>query len=250
MEFAGSIHHKTGGKIICCRVPCGHAHCEQERPELSRLGNRKSLEKSDDGCDSQRRSANKRRGNCVCQRIGFIRDSNASRRYTGSSISHKTLRRSRVHSPLDQWLKTTTHQKWQTDGMQHDELGTLRSSWSMDKLFKLIFTYISYTSITRSRNPYTVQAVNIGDQVGTHLHRFFCPVTQHQVRNLAPSWIRDMLDNFNGSLSPIEHCALVRGMIAPPVVPTRPDSDFGTIVWRAWQIIPAGCAVYHRWFLD
>ena len=72
-----------------------------------------------------------------------------------------------------------------------------------------------------------------GDQVGTHLHRFFCPVTQHEVRNLAPSWIRDMLDNFNGSLSPIEHCALVRGMIAPPVVPTRPDSDFGTIVWHA-----------------
>ena len=83
-----------------------------------------------------------------------------------------------------------------------------------------------------------------GDQVGTHLHRFFCPVTQHQVRNLAPSWIRDMLDNFSGSLSPVEHCALVRGMIAPPVVPTRPDSDFGTIVWHAWEIIPAGCAVY------
>ena len=83
-----------------------------------------------------------------------------------------------------------------------------------------------------------------GDQVGTHLHRFFCPVTQHQVRKLAPSWIRDMLDNFNGSLSPIEHCALVRGMIAPPVVPTRPDSDFGTFVWHVWQIIPVGCVVY------
>ena len=42
----------------------------------------------------QRRSANKRRGNSVCQRIGFIRDSNASRRYTGSSLTRKTLRRS------------------------------------------------------------------------------------------------------------------------------------------------------------
>ena len=28
------------------------------------------------------------------------------------------------------------------------------------------------------------------------------------------------------------------------VVPTRPDSDFGTFVWHAWQIIPAGCVVY------
>ena len=35
--------------------------------------------KSDDGCDRQRRSANKRWSNGVCQRIGFIRDSKASR---------------------------------------------------------------------------------------------------------------------------------------------------------------------------
>ena len=70
-----------------------------------------------------------------------------------------------------------------------------------------------------------------GDQVGTHLHRFFCPATKQQVLNLAPSWIRDMLDNFNGTLSPVEHCALVRGMVALPVVPTRPDSDYETIVW-------------------
>ena len=53
-----------------------------------------------------------------------------------------------------------------------------------------------------------------------------------------------MLDNFNGTLSPVEHCALVRGMVAPPVVPTRPDSDYETIVWYAWQSIPAGCTVY------
>ena len=33
-------------------------------------------------------------------------------------------------------------------------------------------------------------------------------------------------------------------MVAPPVVPTRPDSDYGTIVWHTWQIIPAGCSVY------
>ena len=39
--------------------------------------------KSDDGGNSQRRGANERRGNSVCQRIGFFRDSKASRRYTG-----------------------------------------------------------------------------------------------------------------------------------------------------------------------
>ena len=40
---------------------------------------------SDDGCYSQWRSANKYGSNSVRQRIGFIRDNEASRRYTGSS---------------------------------------------------------------------------------------------------------------------------------------------------------------------
>ena len=77
MEFTSPIHKKTRGKRICCRFRREHAHVEQERPELC-----KGLRKSDDGCCTHRRSANKRRGNSVCQRIGLIRDSNASRRNT------------------------------------------------------------------------------------------------------------------------------------------------------------------------
>ena len=152
MEFAGATHNKTGGKIICCRFRRELAHGEQERPELSQNGKRRGPLKSDDGCCSQRRSASKRRGNSVCQSIGFIRDSNASRRYTGSSLTRKTLRRSRVFLPLVQWSKTTTHQKWQTDRMQHCELRTIRCPWSIDKLFKLIFTYTSDIFIAGSRN--------------------------------------------------------------------------------------------------
>ena len=71
------------------------------------------LQKSDDGCKSQRRSANNRIGDSVCQGTGFIRDSDASRRYTCRS-TRKSLRRSRALLPLDQWSETTTHQKWQT----------------------------------------------------------------------------------------------------------------------------------------
>ena len=66
-----------------------------------------------------------------------------------------------------------------------------------------------------------------GDQVGTHLHRFFCPTTKQQVRSLAPRWIRDGLDTINGSLSPVEHCALIRGMVAPLIVPTSPTATMG-----------------------
>ena len=127
------------------------------------------------------------------------------------------------------------------DTWNHAHKGALKSAmanrqWTQQRLHK--------AGLSDSNLCQLCAGCEHGDQVGTHLHRFFCPVTQHQVRKLAPSWIRDMLDNFNGSLSPIEHCALVRGMIAPPVVPTRPDSDFGTFVWHVWQIIPAGCVVY------
>ena len=53
-------------------------HGQQERLEESRIGNREDIEKSNDGGDGQRRGANKRRGNGIRPRIGFIRDSDAS----------------------------------------------------------------------------------------------------------------------------------------------------------------------------
>ena len=91
MVSSSAIRNNIGGKTVCCRFRREHAHVEQERPQLSRIGNRKSLYKSDDW-----RSANKRRGNSAGQRIGFIFDSKASRRYTGRSLTRKTLRRSRI----------------------------------------------------------------------------------------------------------------------------------------------------------
>ena len=50
--------------------------------------------------------------------------------------------------------------KWQQDGMQHGELRALRCPWSIDKLFKLIFTYISYNFIAGSRNSNTASRMN------------------------------------------------------------------------------------------
>ena len=138
MVSPSAIHNKTGGKRVCGRFQSINAHVEQDR---------KGLYKSNDGCSSQRRSANKRRGNNVCQRIGFILDSNASRRYTSSSSIRKTLRRSRIFPPLDQWSETTTHQKRQTNKMQHGEIRTLRCPLSIDKFFNFIFTT---SGLTRS----------------------------------------------------------------------------------------------------
>ena len=77
----------------------------------------------------------------------------------GRSFTRKTVRRSRVLLPLDQWSETTTHQKWQTK-MQHGELRTDRCPWSIDRLFKFSYTYISDTFTARSRNFYTASRIN------------------------------------------------------------------------------------------
>ena len=49
-----------------------HAHGQHESHQLCRIGKRKGLGKSDDGCCTEQRGANKRRGNSVCQRIELI----------------------------------------------------------------------------------------------------------------------------------------------------------------------------------
>ena len=85
-----------------------------------------------------------------CQRIGFNRDSKASRRYTRSSHTRKTLRRSRIFLRVDQWSETTTHQRWQTNTMQHGELRTNGCPWFIDQLFKLSYTFISNIRIAGS----------------------------------------------------------------------------------------------------
>ena len=44
--------------------------------------------------------------------------------------------------------------------MQHGELRTIRCPWSIDKLIKLIFTYILDIFIAGSRNSYTASRIN------------------------------------------------------------------------------------------
>ena len=44
------------------------------------------------------------------------------------AVTRKTLRRSRILLPLDQWSKPTSRQRWQEDQLQHSELRTLRNA--------------------------------------------------------------------------------------------------------------------------
>ena len=150
---------RSAGKT-CCRLRRVDAHDQQKGFEFRWNGNRKHLKKSDDGGNSQRRGANKRRGNSVCQRIGVILYSNASRGYTCSSVTRKTLRRSWEKLPLDQWSETTSHQKWLEDQLQLSEVRTLRCSWSIDKFLNFIFTYFSYIFIAGHRDSHGASSNN------------------------------------------------------------------------------------------
>ena len=105
-----SIRNRTGRKRIRCRFRSINAQAVQERFEFSRIGNRKGLPKSHDGCYSQWRSGNKSWSNSVCQWIRLFRESKTSRRYTGSSLAWITLRKSRIFLWVDQWSET--HNSW------------------------------------------------------------------------------------------------------------------------------------------
>ena len=107
MGAAGCINKRAGGKRVCGRFRSKCACGQQERPWLCRIGDHEDIVESGDGDDGQRRGANKRRIHGICQGIGFIRDSNASRRYNGSSLTCEALRGSWVFLPVDQRSKTT-----------------------------------------------------------------------------------------------------------------------------------------------
>ena len=78
MDFAGRLHDKLRRKRVRGRFWSKHAHGQEERLQLSRIGDREDIDKSDNGSDSQWRGASKRRGSGIRQRIGFIRDGDAS----------------------------------------------------------------------------------------------------------------------------------------------------------------------------
>ena len=62
---------------------------------------------------------------------------------------------------LDQWSRTTSHQKWQENRLQHSELRTLRCPWSVDKFFNFIFTYFSYIFIAGNGDSHGASSSNM-----------------------------------------------------------------------------------------
>ena len=67
---------------------------------------------SDDSHNSQRTSADARRGNSLRQRIGHVLDCANPREHASSIVARKAWRGSRIFICVDQWSKTMSHQKW------------------------------------------------------------------------------------------------------------------------------------------
>ena len=90
MEFAGRIHYKTDRKENLWWTPeqaciwSAGGDLNKDEKETVRIS-----KNTDNGRDSQRRSANERRGNGIRATIGFIRDDDAYRRFTSSSFTRK-----------------------------------------------------------------------------------------------------------------------------------------------------------------
>ena len=94
----------------------------------------------------QWRSANAWRGNCVCQRIGYILDYESPRKHASSIVAWKALRWKRIFLRMDQRSKTTSHLQRDWDTMQHGELRSDRGSWLVNEFFlRFSFFNINHT---------------------------------------------------------------------------------------------------------
>ena len=138
------------------------------------------IEKSDDGDDGQRRGANTRRSDGIYQRIGLIRDSDASWRNTRSSFSREALRGSWVSMPLDQRPKTSSHQKRQENWLQHIKVCSISSPWCIYEFLYNAHTNFFISFITgfcidvkpNAENPIPERSGSVSDELhGTPLQK-------------------------------------------------------------------------------
>ena len=85
-----------------------------------------------DSHNSQWRSADAWRGHSLHQRIGYFLETSKIRQ---QSYRSESFARTRVFLRMDQWSKTTSHQKRDSDTVQHGELRSDRASWFVNEFF-------------------------------------------------------------------------------------------------------------------
>ena len=84
------LSKRVRGERVCGGFRCEYAYGQWERLWICWVGDHEDIEESDDGDDGQRRGANQRRSHGKCQRIGLIRDSDASWRTSRGSFTRRS----------------------------------------------------------------------------------------------------------------------------------------------------------------
>ena len=164
-EVPARIKSWTWGTRICCRLRRVDAYDQQRGLDWSWNGFFDEFEQSYDSHNRQWRSADAWRGNSVHQRTGYILDYESPRKHASSIVAWKALRWKRTFLWMDQWSKTTSYEKRDSDTMQYGELRSYRGYrlvsnivlrfWSVnykdtfktgESLFHIFFKLASVTS--------------------------------------------------------------------------------------------------------
>ena len=156
----GCVNKRAGGKMVCSGFRSEYAHGLQARLKLCWVGDHEDIKKSDDGDDGQREEAEvqtKRR----CKPEKKPRYTAKNWTYSSKLRFSKKLSqffpwgnfvRSWVYMPLDQRSKTTSHQQWQENWLQHIQLCTICGSWCIyECLLYNAHTYFCIIFITGFR---------------------------------------------------------------------------------------------------
>ena len=84
-----------------------------------------------------------------------------------------------------------------------------------------------------------------GGQVGTLLHRLYCPALRTFRSQHMPVWVKGYMEQSGGELPDLVRCCLTRGLYSAPEVPERPQDKFDTFNWHTKpETMPIGCRVF------
>ena len=95
----------------------------------------------------------------VCQRVGHILDYESPRKHDSSVVAWEGLRWKRIFLRMDQWSKTTSHFKRDSDTMQHGELRSCRGSRLVNEFF-LQFSSFNFNDTFKTREALLVFFTN------------------------------------------------------------------------------------------
>ena len=160
MVSPSAIRDKTVRKRIRGRFRIINAHAKQERSELCQIGTARVSQNPTTVVTANGEVQTKEDATVYVKELNLFVTVRLLEDTPAVLSLGKLCEDHGIFRPLDQWSETTTHQRWQTNKMQHGELRTDRCPWFIDRLFKLNNSYISNIIIAGSRSSHTASRIN------------------------------------------------------------------------------------------